>query len=262
MKRTLIIFALALPFIVALTFFILSKRPAPIADLPLPNPNGYDKFIQAGTTLKGDAELYESMSQTDLMALITDNAESLALVRSAFTNECRVPVNYSVSYLSAHLNDLTALKKLGQMMMAEGRLAELKHDPDKAAKVYLDTIHLSIESGRGGFMADAVLGKTFERFAEDRLNNLTNSLDESSSRMVAFTLESLDTDRPNLEDALRNEDILIRRLSPGWKTFIGELVMYKQWSHSKKEAEKNVPCNANENFKLGQSVFSPRLRIR
>src|SRR5690242_8764355 len=88
-KRILIVFVVALPFIVALVFLIAGNRQAPAADLPLPNPNGYDQFIEAAGMLRGDAGLWDTMNETELAALVATNAEALALARSAFTNECR-----------------------------------------------------------------------------------------------------------------------------------------------------------------------------
>lgn len=250
MKRTLVIFAVALTFIVALAFLIASKRPAPVTDLPLPNPNGYDKFIQAGKMLQGDAGVFETMSQTDLAAVVAANVESLALVRSAFTNQCRVPVQYSLSYLSAHLNDLTTLRNLSQAMMAEGRLAELENHPGEAARDYLDVIRLGMESGRGGFITDALIGNAIEKIGQNHLRNLVNSLDAASCRATASTLESLESNRPSWDDILQKEDTLIRRLSPGSQTIFVDLFMHIQLSDSRKKLEKTFHSTQTETRNL------------
>jgi len=93
----LVVFALALPFIVALAFLKSGKHQTPAADAPMPNPNGYEQFIKAAGMLQGDAGRCETMGATELAAFVSTNAEALAVARSAFTNECRLPVQYSIS---------------------------------------------------------------------------------------------------------------------------------------------------------------------
>ncbi len=214
-KRILIIFVVALPFIVAIVFLIASNHPAPTPDLPLPNPNGYDQFIKAGGLLRGDAGLYTTMSEEELAALVATNAEALALARSAFTNECRVPVKYSVAYISTHINDSAAFKNLALAMTAEARLAELQDHLSEAAKDYLDVIHLGMESGRGGFMLDAVLGDVLETIGRSDLTNLVYILDAASCRKTTASLEYLDFHRPTWDDVMSQEVRLRHQLAPG-----------------------------------------------
>jgi hypothetical protein len=179
-KRNLIIFVVALPFIISFAVLIASNRSAPMADSPLPNPNGYDMFNQAAKLLQGDAGPYETMSESELVALVATNIEPLALMRSAVTNECRVPVQYSASFVSANLHYLAAFKKLAQTMTAEGRLAELRNHPAEAAQDYVDLIHFGMESGHGGFMVDTLVGIAIEEMGRTHLENLVNGLDVSS----------------------------------------------------------------------------------
>lgn len=237
-------------FIASLAFFLASRRPAPVSDLPLPNPNGYDQFIRAGKMLQGDAGFFETMSQADLAVLVATNTESLALAHSAFTNQCRVPVQYSVPYLSTHINDTAALKNLSQAMMAEGRLAELENHPGEAARDYLDVIRLGTESGRGGLMVDAVIGSAIEKMAQKPLKNLVRNLDAASCRATASTLESLDSHRQDWNDVLKKEDTLSRRLSPGWPAIFVELVMDTQLSDARKKAEKKFHATQAETLNL------------
>jgi hypothetical protein len=217
-KRVAIIFVVALPFIISFVFLIATKPTAPVLDTPLPNPNGYDKLVAAGKLLQGQPDFYETMTETELATLIASNVEALALVRSAFTNECRVPVKYSFSYDKT--KDLDAFRRLAQTMTAEGRLAELRNRPADAARAYLDVIHFGIESGKGGFLVQALIGIAIERTPENHLTNLIASLDAESSRRTAAALELLDSRREDWEDVMDREIMFDRRALPGLKARI------------------------------------------
>jgi hypothetical protein len=238
-KRILIIFVIALPFIISFAFLVATKRPVPLPDAPLPNPNGYDQFIAAAGMLQEHTDSYDTMSEAELAALVATNTEPLALAQSAFTNECRVPVQYSLAYLSANLKVLEGFKYLAQTMTAKGRLAELQNHPVEAARDYLDVIHFGTESGRGGFVLDALFGIAIEEIGQDHLKNLVNNLDAASCRTTAATLESLYSHRQAWDDIVNKEEVLTRRLSPNLFGYLAEsVVMYRQLSEARKKAEK------------------------
>jgi hypothetical protein len=69
------------------------------------------------------------------------------------------------------LNDLTALKNLAQTLTAAGRLAELQSRPAEALSNYLDVMRFGIESGRGGFMIDALIGIAIEGMGRSHLRS-------------------------------------------------------------------------------------------
>jgi hypothetical protein len=237
-KRNLIIFVVALPFIISFAVLIATKHSATAPDTPMPNPNGYDQFLASAGMLQGEAQSYETMSEEELTALVATNAEALALVRSAFTNECRVPVKYSIAYISTHLNDLTAIRNLSQVLVAQGRLAEMQNHPSEAAKDYLDVIHFSIESGRGGFLVDALIGDAIEGMGRSGLEHLVNSLDAASCRSAAIALASLDSRRQAWDNIMEREDIMQHQLTPNLFSYlVATAVMHKQLAESRNKAE-------------------------
>ena len=91
---------------------------------PLPNPNGYDDFVKAGTMLSGKASDYSTMTQTELVTLVGTNAEALKLLRVGLSRECRVPNDYSSRYINRVLFELSSQKELALTLCAEGRLGE------------------------------------------------------------------------------------------------------------------------------------------
>jgi len=232
-KRNIIIFVIALPFIISFAVLIASNHSAPVPESPLPNPNGYDKFIEAAGMLQGQSDLYDTMSEPEVAALVATNAEALALARSAFSNECQVPVQ------SAGINNLTPFKNLAQTMTAEGRLAELQGHSTVAAEDYLDVIHFGTEAGRGGFMTDALIGAAIEDLGQNHLKNLVNSFGASSCREIANTLEFIDSHRQTWADVLEKEDICQGQHTTGLlNRFSLWLSSHKEESEIRKKSEK------------------------
>ncbi|HEY5041322.1 MAG TPA: hypothetical protein VIK53_04910 [Verrucomicrobiae bacterium] len=252
-NRIILVLIFVLPFAFFFALLEFGNHPAPLADSPMPNPNGYDTFVNAGELLQGQAGLYETMSELELASLVASNSEALAIMRSAFSNECRVPVQYSVGYWQNHTKDLIALRNLAQTLAAEGRLAELENRPDDAAKSYLDAIHFGSESGRGGFVADVMIGDTIESLGTERLQNLSSELDAKSCRETAAALESFETNRPAWADVMEQEDIMRSRVNPGLKNYITYLWKHKQVAETTRKAE---------NAFQGQEAKTRRLMIQ
>ena len=236
-NRIFLVLIFALPFAFFFTLLEFGSHPAPPADSPLPNPNGYDKFVNAGELLQGQAGLFETMSESELASLVASNSEALALARSAFSNECRVPVQYSVSYSSSHIKYLSAFRGLAQNLAAEGRLAELQNRQDDAAKCYLDTVHFGSEVGRGGFLVDVMIGVAIESLGTISLQNISGGLDAKSCRESVAALESFETNRQSWADVMEQEDVWRSRTNPGLKNYITYLLKRKQLAENMNKAE-------------------------
>ena len=210
---------------------------------PFPNPNGYEKFLQAGGLLQGQPENYETMNEAELTSLIASNSEALAMVQTAFSNECRVPIKYSMAFISSHLNDLTVLKKLVQTMAAKGRLAESNGHPAEAAKIYLEVIHFGSESGRGGLMTDFLVGTAFENIGLKRLEKLFGNLDSSSCRETAKNLEIISSHHQSWDEVMRQEKIWNKNVFPGFKNYISFLFienMDNEFRKSQREVKRKT----------------------
>ena len=207
MKRILVVGLVALPFLVAVVCLVATLHPAFAWDTSLPRPNGYDKFIEAAGALKGDAGNYEAMSEPELSALIATNAEALALVHSAFTCECRVPIRDTKIYAANEEIYWDGCQNLVKLLAAKGRLAELENHSAEAAKDYLDIERFAIESGRGGLLIDGMMGIKMEGFAQVPLEKMLRQLDAKTCRAAASTLESFDAKRQDYQDVYDRERI-------------------------------------------------------
>src|ERR1017187_9007100 len=99
---TLSILASPFLFFLGLLLFWTAEPLPPLA--PLPNPNGYDVFVKAGQTVTGDPDHYNQLNEQQLGELVATNAETLQLLRAGLSNQCRVPVQFSQTYMENHLN--------------------------------------------------------------------------------------------------------------------------------------------------------------
>jgi hypothetical protein len=201
---------LIFPFVLFFGFLIFMEEPVPPL-APLPNPNGYDDLLKASQMLAASGDSSDATNLNQLREWVPKNAGALALARAGLSNQCRVPVQYTESYISNHLDDLAGVKRLARAFAAEGRLAEAENRTDDAIKAYLDTIHLGNESARGGVLIDALVGIAIESIGTSHLTNLVGHLDAKSCLETATTLEILDEQRQTWDEIMRQERDWSRR---------------------------------------------------
>lgn len=79
---------------------------------PLPSPNGYDDFIQAGQAITRSAEDYARLDPASLRAWVATNAASLRQLRAGLTRPCAMPMDAALTNLySDRLADLKRLAR-------------------------------------------------------------------------------------------------------------------------------------------------------
>jgi hypothetical protein len=209
-NRLIVLFILAFPFVVLFGFLISQVVGSLPSAQPLPNPNGYDDLVKAGKMVVINATVnttfYEEMSEAQLQAVLSANADTLTLARNGLSNQCRVPSQYTETALSNHISDLGSLKSLAQAFGAEGTLAEMENRPNDAAKSYLDIIHLGNESARGGVLIDELVGIAIEATGTSHLTNLVERLDAKSCRESAESLENLDSQKQTLNQFIQQDN--------------------------------------------------------
>jgi hypothetical protein len=214
---------LAFPFVLFFGFLIFMEEPLPPV-APLPNPNGYDDLVNAGKLVTDGVGEYSTMKAAQLRELVGENTVALELARSGLSNECRVPVQYSESYISNHLEDLAGLKRLAQAFAAEGMLAEMNGRTNDAVQSFLDTVHLGIETMRGGVLIDGLVGIAIDAIGTSHVQTLIPHLDADTCRKTASTLESLDGQRQTWNEVIQQENSWSRRTFPGWKNELARLM--------------------------------------
>jgi hypothetical protein len=200
--RTLLL-ALVVIFVLAtltVSFLSVSRPPPPP---PLPNPNGYDDFLKAAALLTvGDAF---TLDHEALQALVSTNTESLRLLRLGLTRQCALPADSAMTNDWGMLRDFIAMKRLTQLLTAEGRLREMDNRLADAAQNYVDAIHLGREMSRGGIIIIRFGGIACEEIGGTPLSKLVPKLNPQEARPVISELEKIDSSRVTWEEILRNE---------------------------------------------------------
>lgn len=215
-SRLLTILILAFPFVLFLGCFIFMNEPPPPLP-PLPHPNGYADLVKAGGMISPAAGNYDELDAAQLRKVVSADAAALSLARAGMSNQCAVPVQYSPSYVSNHLDNLTAMKPLAQAFAAEGRLAELEHHPADAAKSYLDLIHLANQSARGGLLIDELVGMAIQAIGTSHLQKLIPQLDAQTCRKTAATLATLASQAQSWNEVMQQESNWSQGTFRGWR---------------------------------------------
>ncbi|WP_040547992.1 hypothetical protein [Pedosphaera parvula] len=190
----------------------------------MPNPNGFDNFVQATHILPtASYSEFNDLSVDQLRTLVSNATPALNILRQGLTNESRFPDDYSVDYIQKYMSTIISFRQMGQALVAEGRLAELEGRANEAAQAYLNTIHFGQKSSQGGVMVYKGVGTAIEALGRDHLCRLINSVDAQHSRQIARSLEMVDSQEPPVDENLRQEKIwslkttrLIDRLKDLW----------------------------------------------
>lgn len=148
------------------------------------------------------------------------NADALRLARAGLQKECRVPLAYSMSYMSNHLSDLTLFKRLVRAFEAEGKLAERENRPKDAAFAYLDAVRLGHECSRGGVIIDMLVGVACQSIGCQAMQRLANELQVSDCREAIRQLEEMDAKAETATEIIDHERNWSRHAF-GWR---GQLV--------------------------------------
>jgi len=213
--------------LVASLVFLLYRFLQPPTPAPLPVPNGYDKFVAAGQMISRDVPDWKTASTTELRQFVSSNQSALDLGRSGLTNQCRVPVQYTTTWINDTASQLPTIKRLAQGYLVEGKLAELEKRPTAAAASYLSAITLGIKAAHGGVMINALVATACEGVGVSGLAQEVESLDAATSRSVMNALEKLKTQREPSARILEEESKWAgaqRRSFQGIAIFLREMV--------------------------------------
>jgi len=205
---TLIAVLLAVLGLVAYALFDVNR---PVPRPPLPNPNGYDDFVKAGEAVIGEPGDYPTMSREELASLVQSNSAALNLVREGLARKCRSRTDFSTANFITHLPVVSNMKRLAQLLAAEGRLAEMEHRTNSAAGIYLELIRFGNESCRGGLVIDRLAGIACEAIGASKLRATITNLDARHCRTTAVALEQIETRSESAADTLGAEEEWVRR---------------------------------------------------
>jgi hypothetical protein len=212
MARTIrrLLLALVVIFAVAIASFIVFTRVGLPAPPTLPNPNGHDDFVKAAEATSGSFGDFRELDHDSLEALVSDNAEPLRLLRVGLTRQCVAPMDSALANTTGLLNELGGMKRLVQLLAAEGRLREMENRPADAARCYTDAIRFGNEMSRGGVLITRLVGVACEAIGCKALASIVPKLDRENSRVFFTDLERVDAGRITWAEVLRGEHYFSR----------------------------------------------------
>jgi hypothetical protein len=103
---------LAFPFVLFLGCLVFMEEPLPPV-APLPNPNGYEDLVKEGKMLAYNTGSYDWKNADEVRKVVSANAAALAIARTALSNQCHVPVQFTATFNSNHVSDVAWMKILG-----------------------------------------------------------------------------------------------------------------------------------------------------
>jgi len=213
---------------------------------PLPSPNGYDDFLKAASWLSGDVGNASALDHDSLRALVSTNAESLRLLRLGLSRKCALPADAAMTNVPGMLADLANLKRLAQLLAAEGRLREMDNERLGAALGYLDAIRFGNEISRGGFIINRLVGMSCEAIGNTPLGKLVPKLSPHEARQVIVELEKIDSAGITWDEVRANEDRFARyRLSKGFNPFTWAMSRWEAWRSRQRAEVRNNRIEAH-----------------
>ncbi len=205
----LLVLAFALVAGAVLLALLASSIGRPPAPAPLPNPNGYDDFVRAGEVILGNVGDFPDLDHDSLRQLVSANAEPLRLLRVGLTRQCLTPMDLSLTN-NAGFSHLAGMKRLVQLLAAEGRLQEMENQPADAARSYVDAIRFGNDISRGGFLITRLVGMACEMVGCAPLAKLVPKLSPDEALAVLTDLDKLDAGRVTWAEVQRNERRFMR----------------------------------------------------
>lgn len=211
--------AVIVPVLLLLAWWPSGK---PKARPALPNPNGYDYFVQAGGAMAGmwtNASPH-ALSATELQAYLLANHANLALVREGLRHQSHTHLDYDATYIDRVQTNMSTAKRMGVLLWGEGWLAELEGKPSAALESYIAGMRLGQECSRGGVMMERLVGISIENFSLTALRSLLPKLDAATARRAQEHLLRLDATHDAASVNLAAEDEWITGAFP-----LGQRVM-------------------------------------
>jgi hypothetical protein len=232
LKRKLLIALIAVVAIGVVALLIFSA--GPVRFPALPSPNGYDDFLAAGDALMWKVEDFSNLNQNDLHELIATNAEPLRLLRLGLTRRCSIPTEKTIANFGKATTELINLKRLAQLLAADGRLAEMENRPGDAAKSYVDAIQFGNEISHGGFIIYRMVGIACEGIGVFRLVKVMPGLNCQEIRPLITALERIENNRVTWEEVKSNERRFARsQLRRYTNPFIKIKALWEAWRINK-----------------------------
>jgi hypothetical protein len=190
-------------------------RPPKFTEPPVPNPNGYDTLLAAGSLVTGVPPaqgVAEKATEEELRSFVTENVEALARAQAGFSQESVVPL-VRMESIGAHLEGSGSLRQLGRVLSCQAVLARREGRTSDALQASLGLLRLAHAVSHGGLLVDQLTGASIQRQAFHELEGpLLLKLSSADARRVIAEFERLGRDREPVKKIVdRDRDFALSR---------------------------------------------------
>ena len=210
------------------------NHPLPVPDLPVPQPNGIDDIVAAGTALASSPILSTSVepkSTEELAAEVAKYAGDYSRLRLGLTRDILATVwakdgkiDTAAVFSLAPLDVRQAVREAARALMREAQLAQQQNRYGDAARIALDNVHLGQAVALGSLLVDYLTGAAVEDIGNESLYQVLPQLNAGQCREMIAALAAIERRREPIEDALHRERICSEH-SFGWMGHLHDLVI-------------------------------------
>ncbi len=169
----------------------------------MPDPNGYDDLVKAGSLIHGDWPNKGDFAKAkidEVRAFVEANKASLDLARVGLGRECVAHFDNSQEGLEKHLEDFGRIRSVARLLNGEAIVLEADGKPVEAARIYRDVLEVGQAMTQGGMGIDVSTMCAIQGQGIARLRTLRDKLPDEATSALLHDLESLDRRRVSLDD--------------------------------------------------------------
>lgn len=170
------------------------------------------------------------MDITTLSSFINTNSESWRLLQLGLARNCSVHTAEFLTNNPSLIGDGMAIKRLANLGLAMGRLAELEGRTNDAIAAYLTGIRLGNKASQGGFVIHRLIGISCEIPARYQLTKLATNLSPAEMKAVCVALEAADAETVPWEEIQTNEQMYLRQAI---QQFANPISLIRSWWSSR-----------------------------
>jgi hypothetical protein len=184
----------------------------PVAQPPLPVPNGYDDLMRAAGLAPANCPDGDRASIDEIRVFLKQHGEALPVARAGLSKEWRVPIEYSRDYFRNV--PVVKLSQLSQLFALEAILAEKEGRSHDASRTYLDLVRMSAESSRGGLLIHYAASSTLELLGLHQLEDIRGKLSPFDRKEAIRVLREIEAEKePIAEIIARTDDYMSAKYS-------------------------------------------------
>lgn len=217
--------------------FFLFRAPAPLPP-PLPNPNGYDDFVAATKGLNGWNGDSRASAET-LRTAVQQNTKALETVRAGLSKASAVPLTNDLNWLQAHIAQMSQLKSMAQLLVAEGLVHLQDGRTNDAARSFTDGIVFAHAAFRRGFMINTLVTFSCQALAAQRLMQVAPHVSSESIAEILPRLIELDRMREPVAIILQRDREWSRSAYGPWQMIWMRIVMRNDMRAQEAKSETN-----------------------